>query len=314
MKSQLNTLERLIKNVEKALIGKRKPIELVVLALICKGHVLLEDVPGVGKTSLVSALAKSVNGTFKRIQFTPDVLPSDITGFSMYNKKTDNFEYRSGAVMCNFLLADEINRTSPKTQSSLLEAMQENQVTVDGATYPVPKPFMVIATQNPIEHLGTYPLPEAQLDRFLMKVSLGYPTADDEKNMLKLHAKQNPVDALECVATTKEILELQNLVHRVYTDERIYEYIISLISAARSHPDVELGPSPRASISLHRAAQAHALFKGRDYVIPDDVIAMVKPVLAHRLILNREAKIKEVNQADVLTKIIMAVSAPGTVG
>ncbi|HHW46405.1 MAG TPA: MoxR family ATPase [Clostridiales bacterium] len=312
MSSELNTIQRLINNVEKAIVGKRKPIELVVLALVCKGHVLLEDVPGVGKTSLVSALAKSINGTFKRIQFTPDVLPSDITGFSMYNKKTDNFEYRSGAVMCNFLLADEINRTSPKTQSSLLEVMQEYQVTVDGVTYAVPKPFMVIATQNPIEYLGTYPLPEAQLDRFFMKVSIGYPSNDDEKNILKLHAQHNPIDSLECVASIKEILNLQDLVPKVYTDERIYQYIISLVSAVRSHPNIELGPSPRASIALHRAAQAHAMFKGRDYVVPDDVLAVVKPVLSHRIILNREAKMRDVSQDEVLSKIIMEVSVPGT--
>lgn len=309
----LNAIHRLISNVEKALVGKRKPIELVVLALVCKGHVLLEDVPGVGKTSLVSALAKSINGTFKRIQFTPDVLPSDITGFSMYNKKTDNFEYRNGAVMCNFLLADEINRTSPKTQSSLLEVMQENQVTVDGVTYPVPKPFMVIATQNPIEYLGTYPLPEAQLDRFFMKVSIGYPSKDDEKNILKLHAVQNPVDSLECVASTKEILALQEQVPKIYTDERIYQYIISLISTARSHPDVELGPSPRASISLHRAAQAHAMFKGREYVVPDDVLSVIKPVLSHRIIINREAKMRDVSTSRILSKIIMQVSLPGKI-
>lgn len=311
MNQMLQVLQSVIDNVETVMIGKRKTIELVVLSLISKGHVLLEDVPGVGKTSLASALAKSVGGTFKRVQFTPDILPSDITGFSMYNKKTGEFEYRSGAVMCQFLLADEINRASAKTQSSLLEVMQENQVTVDGETYQVPTPFMVIATQNPVEYVGTYELPEAQLDRFFMRISLGYPSPAEERNMLLLHAGEEPMAKLRPVASVEEILGIQKLVPQVHTDPRLLDYIVTLISRTRENPHVELGASPRATIALHRAAQARALCGGRGFVQPDDIQQMFLPVVSHRLVMKREAKLKNATPHSVLQEILHTTPVPG---
>lgn len=314
MNYMLDTINGIIDNMEKVIIGKRKTVELVVISLISRGHVLVEDVPGVGKTSLVSALAKSVNCSFKRIQFTPDIMPSDITGFSMFNRKTGEFEYRSGAVMSQFLLADEINRASAKTQSSLLEVMQENQVTVDGETYHVPKPFMVIATQNPIEYLGTYPLPEAQLDRFFMRVSMGYPGRVNEERMLALHASRSPMDSIKPVATDEQILEIQNAVSKVYTDDKIFSYIVSISEQTRDHPDIELGVSPRASIALHRAAQSLAFCSGRDYILPDDVQNMAEPVLSHRIIIKREAKVKNINPSEIIKEIVTAIPVPGMSG
>ena len=311
MKQALKIVDAVIANMEKVIVGKRRSIELTVLSLLSRGHVLLEDVPGVGKTSLVSALARSVDCTFNRIQFTPDIMPSDITGFTMYNRKTGEFEYRPGAVMCQFLLADEINRTSAKTQASLLEVMQENQVTVDGRTYPVPQPFMVIATQNPIEYLGTYPLPEAQMDRFFMRISLGYPSKEQERKLLAMHASGSPLEALEPVATGRQLQEIQKLVAQVYTDERVFAYIVDLAEATRQHRQVELGISPRASIALHRASQALAFCKGRSYVLPDDVQAVLEPVTAHRLLLKREAKIKGVTAQAVLEEILGRQPVPG---
>ena len=313
-KQALKIVDAIIANMEKAIVGKRRSIELVVLSLLSKGHVLLEDVPGVGKTSLVSALARSVDGSFNRIQFTPDIMPSDITGFTMYNRKTGEFEYRPGAVMSQFLLADEINRTSAKTQASLLEVMQEGQVTVDGQTYALPQPFMVIATQNPIEYLGTYPLPEAQMDRFFMRISLGYPSKAQEQKMLALHAQGAPLDGLSPVANARQILELQKMVAQVRTDEKIFAYIVDLSEATRRHPQVELGASPRASIALHRAAQALAFCKGRDYVLPDDVQAVFEPVIAHRLLPKREAKIKGISVEKVLREILAGQPVPGMEG
>ncbi|MCL1878630.1 MAG: MoxR family ATPase [Defluviitaleaceae bacterium] len=293
-------LRRIIGNIEKIIVGKRYAVSLVAATLACRGHVLIEDVPGVGKTSLVAALAKSVKGSFKRVQFTPDIMPSDITGYSAFSPKTGEFEYRPGAVMSNFVLADEINRTSPKTQSSLLEVMEENQVTVDGNTHAVPAPFMVLATQNPVEYLGTYALPEAQLDRFFVKISLGYPDAKEEGKMLDRFKGRNPMDELNAVATGDNILAIQALAENIYADPEINKFIINVTGYTREHPDVQLGASPRASLCLYKAAQAWALYSGRDYVVPDDVIEMTPHVLGHRILMKQEAHLKKVQVNDVL--------------
>jgi MoxR-like ATPase len=286
------------------IVGKRQSIEQVVVALLCGGHVLIEDVPGVGKTSLVSALSKSLACTFRRIQFTPDVLPTDVTGFSMYNMKENAFEYRPGAVMSQIVLADEINRTSPKTQSSLLEAMEEGQVTVDGHSYALPKPFMVLATQNPVEYLGTFPLPEAQLDRFLMKVSIGYPQPDEEVFMLERFRTTSPLERLEPVTTPEEIAAAKDVVRDVYVDPAISKYIVQLVRNTRDHADVVLGISPRGSLSLYHAAQAWACYRGRDYCTPDDVKEMAVPVLSHRLKLRQDARLRNLMPETIITNII----------
>jgi len=294
-------LRMIIGNIEKIIVGKKYAVSLVAATLACRGHVLIEDVPGVGKTSLVAALAKSVKGSFKRVQFTPDIMPGDITGYSAFSPKTGEFEYRSGAVMSNFVLADEINRTSPKTQSSLLEVMEENQVTVDGTTHPVPAPFMVLATQNPVEYLGTYALPEAQLDRFFIKISLGYPDAKEEGRMLDRFKGKNPMDGLNAVATGEDILAIQKLAENIYADPEINKFIVNVTGYTRDHDDVQLGASPRASMCLFKAAQAWALYSGRDYVVPDDVIEMTPHVLGHRILMKQEAHIKKIGVNDVLT-------------
>jgi len=310
MNSFVHVIEKIINNIESVIIGKREVIELCVISLICNGHVLIEDVPGVGKTSLASSIARSIDCTFKRIQFTPDILPSDITGFSMYNQKTNEFEYRPGLIMSNIILADEINRTSPKSQASLLEVMEENQVTVDGVTYRLPRPFMVLATQNPVEYLGTFPLPEAQLDRFFMKVSIGYPSQPDESQILSRYKNDNPLDSLSPVATSADIIDIQEKVKEIYVDKSLNDYIVKLVAQTRNHPDVVLGSSPRGSISLLRASQAWALYNGREYVIPDDIQKMAIPVLNHRLILKQEAKLKKINPADIITGIIDKTAVP----
>ncbi|MCL2357976.1 MAG: MoxR family ATPase [Defluviitaleaceae bacterium] len=293
-------LRRIIGNIEKIIVGKRYAISLVAVTLACRGHVLIEDVPGVGKTSIVAALAKSVSGSFKRVQFTPDIMPSDITGYSAFSPKTGEFEYRAGAIMSNFVLADEINRTSPKTQSSLLEVMEENQVTVDGQTHSVPAPFMVLATQNPVEYLGTYALPEAQLDRFFVKISLGYPDAKEEGRMLDRFKGKNPMDELTAVADGEDILAIQKLAENIYADPEINKFIVNVTGGTRENPDVQLGASPRASLCLFKAAQAWALYCGRDYVVPDDVIEMTPHVLGHRILMKQEAQIKKISVNDVL--------------
>jgi MoxR-like ATPase len=275
-------------------------------ALACRGHVLIEDVPGVGKTSMVAALAKSVSGSFKRIQFTPDIMPSDITGYSAFSPKTGEFEYRPGAVMSQFVLADEINRTSPKTQSSLLEVMEENQVTVDGETYRVPAPFIVLATQNPVDYLGTYALPEAQLDRFFMKISLGYPGEKEEAQMLNRFKAGRPMDALEPVATGEEIIQIQDMVEQVHADGDINRLIVAITTHTRENENVHLGASPRAGLCLLKAAQAWAFFGARDYVVPDDVVQMSPHVLSHRIMLRQEAAVKKVRIEDIIQAAVSA--------
>lgn len=305
-----NMMKRIVENMSKIIVGKEMPSKLMVISLASAGHILLEDVPGIGKTTMAYAMAKSVGLSFNRIQFTPDILPSDITGFTIYNQKINDFEYRSGNIMSNIILADEINRTSPKTQASMLEAMEEKQVTVDGKTYKLPKPFMVIATQNPVEYMGTYPLPEAQLDRFLMKIAIGYPTKIEEVNILYRFQTNNPLNELEPTASLEDLNQLQTRVKNVRVDETLASYIVELISATRRHEQVSLGCSPRASISLFRAAQACAVYDDRDYVIPEDIRDIAVSVLSHRLILKQEAKIKRVTNESIINEIIKRQTIP----
>ncbi|MEG6523717.1 AAA family ATPase [Desulfotomaculum sp. 1211_IL3151] len=301
---------RLKSNVAKVLIGKEDITELLLVALVADGHVLIEDVPGLGKTMLAKAFAISLNCRFTRIQFTPDLMPTDVTGFYVYSKQKDNLVFREGPVLTNILLADEINRAVPRTQSSLLEAMEERQFTVDGQTMRLPKPFIVLATQNPVEMEGTFLLPEAQLDRFLMKISMGYPTAKEEIKILLSHGCGNPFDSLEAVATADEILHWQERRSQVKIHPSIVEYIVLLIEETRKHQSIELGASPRASLALFKAAQALALVRNRNYVIPDDVKFLIKPVLKHRLVLKREEKLKGVSESDVLQDIVNYVAIP----
>jgi len=310
----MNTQEKIGKireNIEKVLVTKNEIINLIIAAVISRGHVLIEDVPGIGKTTLVRALAASIGCSFQRIQFTPDVMPSDVTGFSVVDMATGELRYRKGAIMHQIVLADEINRTSPKTQSSLLQAMQEGQVTVDGNTYQVPKPFMVLATQNPVEHIATFPLPEAQLDRFFIKISLGYPGIRDEMEILRLHdGSTPPISTLEAVVSSEDILAMQDEVDKTVCSDPIKEYISLITAQTRSNPDLILGASPRGAIALMTGAKAWAVINGRDFVIPDDVLHMVSPVLAHRLVLRPEARLKEMTAERILKNITNMIKVP----
>jgi len=303
--------EKVIENVEKVIIGKHDEIRLTLVGLLCRGHLLIEDVPGVGKTMLARSIAKSIGCTFRRIQFTPDMLPSDVTGVSVFNQKTREFEFRPGPVMAQIVLTDEINRAPPKTQSALLEAMQEQQVTVDGVTYPIPEPFLVLATQNPIEYEGTFPLPEAQLDRFMMRISLGYPSPEDEIAILDSQQYVHPVETLEQAIDVRELLDAQEKVKQVYVDPLVKEYIVGLVNATRDHPDVYLGASPRGSLALYKTGRARAAILGRDYVIPDDIKALAMTTLAHRLIVSPSARIKEVDPRAVIEETLKSVPVPG---
>ncbi len=302
--------KRIIANVERVIVGKRRQIILAVVSWFCEGHILLEDVPGVAKTMLARALAASVGGSFKRIQCTPDLLPTDVTGASVFHPKTTEFEFRPGPIFAQIVLADEINRTTPRTQSALLEAMAEGRVTVDGITRPLTPPFLVIATQNPIDHEGTFPLPEAQLDRFLMRFSLGYPSLDEELKMLEMLQRKHPVEDLQPVLTADELREAQRAVREVYVDEKVRRYLTQIVHATRTADDLALGGSPRASIALFRCAQAIAAISGRDYVQPDDVKRIAAPVLTHRLILKPESRLRKVSVAQLVDEIVEEVPVP----
>lgn len=302
-------------NVRKVIVGKDDAIELTLIALLCKGHVLIEDVPGVGKTTLAAALSKSLDCSFNRIQFTPDVTPSDVTGFTMYNAQTGEMEYRPGVVMTQILLADEINRTSPKTQSSLLEVMEEGQVTVDGVTRSVPQPFIVLATQNPIDFVGTYPLPEAQMDRFFLRVMIGYPSIEEEMDVLERYSgAQSPLKTLLPVCGAREIIAMQELIGTVYCSREVRSYVATIAAATRTHPSLQLGASPRGAIALVRAAQACAILAGRSYILPDDVRRMAHSVLSHRLIMTPESRMKGISTDSILTQLIDTLPVPGAKG
>ena len=302
---------RIIENVSKVIVGKTTVIEQALATLIARGHVLLEDVPGVGKTMLAKSLSTSIGCSFKRIQFTPDLLPSDVSGISVYNQATGEFQFRPGPIIAEVVLADEINRATPKTQSALLEAMEELQVTVDGVTHHLHHPFIVIATQNPIEYEGTFPLPEAQLDRFLMRIGLGYPDFAEELSIIEQQEQTHPIESLKPVATPEDVVGLQEASKSVYVDQTVREYIVNLTEATREHRDVALGASPRASLGLFRAARAMALVLDRDYVIPDDINTLASPVMAHRMIMSPSARMRGVRSTDVVADILNTVPVPG---
>jgi len=299
---------KITEETERIILGKKDVVKMIIMSLLSQGHVLIEDVPGVGKTTLASALAKIIGLKYKRAQFTPDVMPSDITGFSVYNKITGDLEYKEGLALTNILLADEINRTSPKTQSSLLEVMEEGTITVDGKTHHVPEPFMVIATQNPIGFVGTHPLPEAQLDRFIMRIAIGYPDIANEIKIISDRKTDNPIDNIRALIGAEDISTAQTIVKNIYIDESLYKYIVELVAQTRSHQYITLGASPRASLSLMRLAQASAFLDKRDYIIPTDILDMYIPAIAHRIILKQEAKLKKVNTEDILSDIKKIVS------
>ncbi len=303
--------DRVIENVEKVIIVKHHEVRLALIALLCRGHTLIEDVPGVGKTMLAKSIARSIGCSFKRIQFTPDLLPSDVTGVSVFNQQTRQFEFRPGPIIAQIVLADEINRATPKTQSALLEAMEERQVTVDGVTHTLPTPFLVLATQNPIEYEGTFPLPEAQLDRFLMRISLGYPSKTDEITIMDRQQFVHPIENLSQVVAVDELQQAQEAIKQVYLDPLIKEYIVSIVDATRTHPEVYLGASPRGSLALFKTSQALAALDGRDYVIPDDIKALAEVTLAHRVIVSPAARLKNISPRAVVGEILESVPVPG---
>jgi MoxR-like ATPase len=307
----LTLADALIENVSKVIVGKHETVELALVALISGGHVLIEDVPGVGKTMLVRSIATSTGCEYRRMQFTPDLLPSDVTGASVYNQKTGDFEFRPGPIMAQIVLADEINRATPKTQSALLEAMGEQQVTVEGTTRKLPSPFMVLATQNPIEYEGTFPLPEAQLDRFFMRISLGYPDADQEVAIMERREHVDPIDELRPICAPDDIANLQTRADGVYIDVLVKQYIVELANATRQHPEAALGVSPRGSINLMKGGKALAMLRNRDYVLPDDIKAIATATLAHRVLLSPSAKMREVTQETVVADVLSQVSVPG---
>ncbi len=304
--------ERVARNVGQVIIGKHNEVRLAILGLLCRGHILLEDIPGVGKTMMAKSLARALGCTFSRIQFTPDMLPSDITGVSIFNPKTREFEFRPGPIMAQIVLADEINRATPKTQSALLEAMEEGQVTIDGVTYGLSNPFIIMATQNPIEYEGTFPLPEAQVDRFLMRIQIGYPKPAEELTILSAQQYQHPIQNLRQVVSLQELLAAQQLVKEVYVAKEVKQYIINLITASRRHPDVYLGSSPRGSLALFRTSQARAAMAGRDYVIPDDVKALADVTLAHRIIVGPAARIKNITSRTIVQDMLQTTPVPGS--
>lgn len=306
--------ERIVENISKVIVGKGRSIKLLLVALLADGHVLIEDVPGLGKTLMAKSLARSIGGSIKRVQFTPDLLPADITGFNVYNQKTGQFTFQPGPVITNILLADEINRTIPRTQASLLESMEERQVTVDGKTFPLPHPFFVMATQNPIELEGTFPLPEAQLDRFLLKIKLGYPEKDEEIAILERFQEEDPLLELEAVANPEQITELQQARKKVRISSPVRQYITDIVRATRGHKSLRFGASPRGSLGLMRTGQALAALRGREYVLPDDIKYLVRPVLAHRLILKEEERLHEKKQEHFLEDIINQIPVPAPSG
>jgi MoxR-like ATPase len=308
------TGEKVLANVERVIVGKHHEVRLALVALLCQGHLLIEDVPGTGKTVLAKAIARSLGCSFRRIQFTPDLLPSDVTGISIYNQKTQEFEFKPGPIMAQIVLADEINRATPKTQSALLECMEEHQATVDGTTYRMPDPFLVIATQNPIEYEGTFALPEAQLDRFMLRLRLGYPQPLDEIVILDEQKRSHPLEEIGEVASVAELRELQAGIREIYVDPLVSDYIVRLVNGTRDHPDVYLGASPRGSLALYRAGQALAALGGRDYVIPDDVKALAEPALAHRLIVKTAATIRDIDPSTVVRELLETVAIEPAAG
>jgi MoxR-like ATPase len=299
--------EKVVANVERVIVGKHHEVRLALVALLCQGHLLIEDVPGTGKTVLAKAIARSLGCTFRRIQFTPDLLPSDVTGLSIYNQKTQEFEFRPGPIMAQIVLADEINRATPKTQSALLECMEERQATIDGVTHMMPEPFLVIGTQNPIEYEGTFALPEAQLDRFMLRLELGYPQPLEEVVILDEQKRIHPLEGINEVATVDELRAMQTGVREIYVDSAVSDYIVRLVNATRSHRDIYLGASPRGSLALYRAGQAYAALAGRDYVIPDDIKALAIPALAHRLIIKTAATVRDVEPALIVRELLESV-------
>ena len=310
MKDVKEVAKKIIQNVERVVVGKRQAIVYSLVSWFCEGHFLLEDVPGVAKTMLARALAQSVGCQFKRIQCTPDLLPTDVTGASIFNQKTAEFEFRKGPLFSNIVLADEVNRTTPRTQAALLEAMAESRVTIDGMTHQLKPPFLVIATQNPVDHEGTFPLPEAQLDRFLMKFSIGYPALDDELMILDNLQAGHPIESLDAVVSAKELVESQAMVRKVHVDPKIRKYILQLVHLTRHHENLALGGSPRASLSMFRASQAMAAIRGRNYVLPDDVKILAEPVMCHRLILKPESRLRKITTRNIVSNLLAEIPVP----